>query len=306
MDMPLISIVLCTYNGEAFLAEQIDSVVSQTYPRLEIIISDDCSTDGTKMILAKWAHHRNIRIVYNEANLGFVKNFEQALLLTTGKYIAFSDQDDIWLPGKIEKLYGAIDDRSLVYSDSILIDNSGKSLNKKLSDFREMKDNITDSRGFIFLNVVSGHTMMIKRELLDHALPLPNGFYHDWWFAVQAANMNGITFVNEALTLYRQHSQTVTKTIIEKRSGSRKRQERYQAFLKDLDWLALLKSNRTEKNKEFLDKLYEMFLLKKEGYAWPLFFFLLRNEKILFQFSKKSYVSKLLRIRKTARGERNQ
>lgn len=306
MNTPLISIVLCTYNGEAFLEEQIDSVIAQTYPHLEIIICDDCSTDGTKSILDKYAHHSNIRIVYNEANIGFVKNFERAVLLATGNYIAFSDQDDIWLPEKIEKLYGAIDDHSLVYSDSILIDDNGKPLNKKLSDFKVMKDNITDSRGFIFLNVVSGHTMMIKRELLEHALPLPRDFYHDWWFAVQAANMHGIAFLNEALTLYRQHSQTVTKTIVEKRSGSRKRQERYQAFLKDLDWLALLKSNRTEKNKEFFDKLYELFLLKKGGYAWALFFFLFRNEKILFQFSKKSYISKLLRIRKTARGERSQ
>ena len=306
MDTPLISIVLCTYNGEAFLEQQISSLVSQTYPNLEIIISDDSSTDGTKAILSRYEGHKNIRIVYNEQNAGFVKNFEQAVLLTAGEYIAFSDQDDIWLPGKIEKLYHAITDRSLIYSDSILVDDNGQSLRKKLSDFKRMRDNITDSRGFIFLNVVSGHTMMIKKDLIAAALPLPGGFYHDWWFAIQAANKDGIAFLNEPLTLYRQHSQTITKTIIKKRAPARNFSEKHQAFLRDLAWLELLKNNKSEQNTEFYDKLYNLFLLKQDrSFTWPLFYFLLKHEKILFQFSNKSYLSKLVRMRKMARGERS-
>ena len=166
MHFPLISIVVCTYNGEQFVEQQIDSLIGQTYPNLEIIISDDNSTDGTKQVLKKYEGTGNIKIIYNKENVGFTRNFAFAAMQASADYIAFSDQDDIWLPQKIEKLYGAIKDYSLVYSNSILVDNNGVSLNKRLSDFRKMKDIITDSRSFTFHIVVSGHTLIIKKELL--------------------------------------------------------------------------------------------------------------------------------------------
>lgn len=305
MDSPLISIVVCTYNGERFLDEQLQSVISQTYQNLEIIISDDHSTDATITILKKYENLKNVSIIYKEKNVGFTKNFESAASLAKGRYIAFSDQDDIWLNSKIEKLYNTISNYSLVYSNSILIDDKGMSLNKCLSDFRKMKDIIKDSRGFAFHNVVSGHTMMIDRELLPYAFPIPEKFYHDWWIAIQAANINGIIFLNEPLTFYRQHTDTVTKTIVDKTVGSRKREKRHQDYLQDLKWLELFKNNKIEKNKLFYNQLYDLYLLKaRQRFVWPLFFFLLRNENVIFKFFKKSYLSKLIEIRKMARGER--
>src|SRR4051812_29514296 len=121
MEFPLVSIIVCTYNGEQFLEEQLQSVVNQTYPNIEITISDDKSTDQTAAILKKYEEKNNIQVRYNEMNIGFLKNFELAVGMASGNYIAFCDQDDIWLPNKIERLLGAISDHSLVYSNSLLI-----------------------------------------------------------------------------------------------------------------------------------------------------------------------------------------
>src|SRR6187431_132670 len=108
MIRPLISIVLCTFNGARFLEEQIESILNQTYPNIELLISDDASIDDSIMILKKYEHHPLVKLFYNKQNVGFSKNFECAAMLTNGDYIAFSDQDDIWLPNKIENLYKAI------------------------------------------------------------------------------------------------------------------------------------------------------------------------------------------------------
>src|ERR1700744_3577317 len=99
MEEPLISVALCTYNGEKYIKEQLDSIINQTYTCIEVIIVDDGSTDSTYDIISDYALRDNrIKCFKNETNLGFNKNFEKAVSLTSGEYIAISDQDDIWLP----------------------------------------------------------------------------------------------------------------------------------------------------------------------------------------------------------------
>src|ERR1700712_5400324 len=105
---PLISIVLCTYNGEDFLKEQLQSLLNQSWTNLEIIVSDDHSTDKTIDILNEYNNHPSFRLFMQKENLGPIKNVEFALRQATGPYIAFCDQDDIWKPGKIEQLYKSI------------------------------------------------------------------------------------------------------------------------------------------------------------------------------------------------------
>ena len=118
MKVPLISIALCTYNGEKYLREQLDTLVDQTYKNLEIIIVDDCSTDSTMQILEEYAEqYINIKVYQNKKNLGYIKNFEKALSLCLGEYIAMSDQDDSWALNKIEYLVGLIKDNQLIYED---------------------------------------------------------------------------------------------------------------------------------------------------------------------------------------------
>src|ERR1700749_3753483 len=101
---PLVSVVLCTYNGDKYLEAQLQSVLTQTYSSLEIIICDDGSTDSTQQLISSYAlKDARIRYFFNEKNTGVNKNFEQGFLKAAGEFIAFADQDDIWKPEKIQK-----------------------------------------------------------------------------------------------------------------------------------------------------------------------------------------------------------
>src|ERR1700722_18799619 len=96
-NTPLVSIVLCTYNGERFLSQLLDTLVTQTYPNIEIIAIDDCSADSSFAILAEYAlKYTQFRIYRNEKNLGFAGNFEHAITYCRGELVAFCDQDDLW------------------------------------------------------------------------------------------------------------------------------------------------------------------------------------------------------------------
>lgn len=305
MIKPLISIVLCTYNGERFVQAQIESLLQQSWPNIEIIISDDHSTDGTRLILKQYADDQRFRISYQPENIGAILNFEFAAKQARGSCIAFCDQDDIWLTEKVEKLFNAMGDEWLVYSDSILIDDEGQSLQKNLSQLRRMY-NGTDTRGFIFSNVVWGHTMMVKKELIEQALPIPAGIPHDIWLAIKATALTGIKYLDEPLTLYRQHVKTVTTTIAQK-AVTRPLKKRYKNFEEKLYWIGLLRDNEKGKNRSFYKELYRLYSGKiKDGFAWPLFFFMLKYQTVLFQFTHKSLLSRIIEIRKQCRGERPQ
>lgn len=204
---PLVSIVLGTYNGEKYLEEQIDSILRQTYNNIELIVTEDCSTDSTRTMLKKIASkHNNVHVYFNETNLGLVRNFEKAVGYAQGKYIAFADQDDVWLPEKIQLLVDNIGDNMLVYSDSAYIDAEGCLTGKKISSYRNMMSGknlyALDSDSGIW---IAGHATMFRRELLDLALPFPVYISHDTWLAYIAMLKGTIIFVPDALVLYRQH-----------------------------------------------------------------------------------------------------
>jgi glycosyltransferase involved in cell wall biosynthesis len=203
-----VSVVLGTYNGEKYLKEQIDSILRQTYTNMELVITDDCSTYGTRSILKEFADkYENVHVYFNETNLGLVQNFEKAVQYAQGEYIAFADQDDIWLPEKIQRLVENIGNNMLIYSDSAYIDADGNLMGKKLSDYRKWisgKNLYAVESDSIW---VAGHAMMFRRELLDLALPFPVSPYigHHGWMAYIAMLKGTISFVPEALVLYRQH-----------------------------------------------------------------------------------------------------
>ena len=125
LDSKKVSIVVCTYNGEKYLRDQIDSLLVQTYPIYEIIIQDDGSTDGTWAIIEEYVekHPKLIRGIRNEHNLGWNQNFYAAIMNATGDYIACCDQDDYWMPDKIERQVQEIGNKLLHVCSSYLWKN---------------------------------------------------------------------------------------------------------------------------------------------------------------------------------------
>jgi glycosyltransferase involved in cell wall biosynthesis len=137
----LISIALCTWNGERYLAEQLDSLLAQDHHALELVACDDASTDGSWDILQRYApRFAQRRLLRNTRNLGVHANFQQALALCRGEWIAPCDQDDIWAPHKLSRLLGAAADATLVYCDSQLVDGQGRPLGERVSDRLPMLD----------------------------------------------------------------------------------------------------------------------------------------------------------------------
>ena len=301
MDKPLVSIALCTYNGERFLREQLDSLVQQTYPNLEIIAVDDCSTDKTCQILFEYAaRYPIIKIYQNESNLGFVKNFERAVGLCSGQLIAFSDQDDIWNFNKIELQVAAIGDHVFVYHDSEFVTADGAPLGKKMSDvvnlYRGDRPEV-----FLFFNCVSGHSILIKKAFLQHALPLAPGYFHDWWISYVATNLGTIDFVDQCLIRYRQHENNDTNILrLEKKTEDRYAGfSRLQKLQRQADWIKICKNFEHNKNQLFVDQLYQLFITRfKNKVTLRLANFMLQNRKLLFFIQRKSDVSKLNFIRK--------
>ena len=130
----MISIAMATYNGEKYLREQIDSILNQTIQDFELIVCDDCSTDTTWNILQDYqSQDRRIKCYRNEENLGFKKNFEKAIGLCTGEYIALSDQDDIWLPEHLEKLVNIIGNADLACGTELLFSDTTNKMMEKLT-----------------------------------------------------------------------------------------------------------------------------------------------------------------------------
>lgn len=205
----MISIALCTYNGAAFLEEQLMSILNQSYRNIEVIIVDDCSTDNTNEIIEKIANlHPQIKHFKNEKNLGFNQNFEKAIQLARGDFIAISDQDDVWELNKIESLLNHIGNNWLIFSNSQFIDENGNLIDGQiLSDHFALKDR--DFKSLLFSNFVTGHTVLFSRDFLNYLLPIPKLGYYDWWMGFVALYHHKIICLNQKLTLHRIHSSSV-------------------------------------------------------------------------------------------------
>lgn len=203
MRNDLVSIAMATYNGEKYLKEQLDSIYVQTHKHIEVIVCDDCSNDSTVEILKEYSAKYGLKYYVNENNLGYVKNFEKAISLCSGDFIALSDQDDVWQENKIEILMENIGDNLLIHSDASLVSENGSLIS------RVWKKNIDSHKcfeDFLFLNVVTGCTVLFSKKLLDEVLPFPDGLaYHDWYLAIHAAKNGKIIYLNKPLVKYRQH-----------------------------------------------------------------------------------------------------
>jgi len=197
---------MASYQGEKFLAIQLESLLAQTYKNLEIICVDDASSDATWSILKEFAHKDpRIQIIQNETNLGYRKSFEKGINLAKGELIALSDQDDNWVPSKISRLVDSIGGASLIYADSDLVDEEGRFMGQKMSDIKRQIA-YSSPLMYTFGAWAPGHSMLFKRDLLGFALPVVDFVTHDYLIGFAATCTNGIAYLPESLVHYRQHA----------------------------------------------------------------------------------------------------
>lgn len=284
MSFPKVSIALCTYNGEKYLASQLDSLLNQSYKNLEIVIVDDCSDDNTYHILEKYAsNYQHIRLYLNEKNLGYIKNFEKAIQLCSGDYIALSDQDDIWSLTKIEEMLQEAADYILIYHDSEFVDEINLSLNKKLSEVFNRMFNGGDPRKLILCNSISGHSMMFKKTLINEILPI-QGRYHDWWIGYVAANIGVVRYLDKCLVRYRQHQKSQTDILNIHKS------KKNQFNL--LEWIHICSKYEGNKFPRFVKKTYKLYH-EKWRFNPRLFLFILTHYNTLLGMQKQSFKMRL-------------
>lgn len=208
-----IDILMAVYNSNIkFLTKQIDSILNQTYQNINLIISDDSSTNTeVKRVLEEYAGKDNRIILYfQEKNLGYLKNFEFLLTKSSSEYICFADQDDIWYENKVEKCINVLKEKDvdLVYSDCKQIDENGQVLHKSYLDYKNYpkvngKDNIlTFSRHFAI-----GCSCMFTKKIKEQMLPFTKSVMaHDWIDVYLASKQKGIACIEEQLFEYRLHS----------------------------------------------------------------------------------------------------
>jgi len=216
-SLPSISIALCTYNGAKYLPAQLASLVQQSQLPFELVVCDDGSTDATLQILMDFATSSPfpVHLFFNETNHGSTKNFEKAIGLCTGEIIATCDQDDVWLPMKLErmaKVLASEPDVGLAFSDAILVDDelrdSGNSLWNCYHFPPGLQAKQTPSLNpnlLLRFNVVTGACMAFRRELVPKFMPIPKEWIHDAWIAFIASVFSQVKLIPEPLILYRRH-----------------------------------------------------------------------------------------------------
>ncbi|TQL48637.1 glycosyltransferase involved in cell wall biosynthesis [Homoserinimonas aerilata] len=217
--MVTISVALCTFNGARFVEQQLRSILDQSLMPREVIVADDGSTDAT-LELVRAVHEQygdgvELRVLPSERNLGVTANFERAVRACTGEFVALSDQDDVWHRDRLATAAAALDaDPALLlhHGNARLVDAEGHPLGVSLLDALSVsageREQIASGHAFDALvrrNLVTGATVMFRRELLEHALPFPSEWVHDEWLAIVAAAVGGVRLDDAEIIDYRQH-----------------------------------------------------------------------------------------------------
>ncbi len=203
----MISVCLATYNGIDYLPEQINSILPQLSKNDELIIVDDCSTDSTFEYLSSLNDCR-ILLFKNNLNLGVIKTFEKAINLSRGEFIFLSDQDDIWIDGRIDQMKEKLllSNYDLVSSNFSLIDSRGNYTGDNPISLKEKDSNLYfNNICKIFLGNIYyyGCCMAFRRRLLHVILPIPSFVEsHDLWIA-KIANLSRTNYHLENVTLLR-------------------------------------------------------------------------------------------------------
>jgi len=214
----MISILMTTYNGEKYVAAQIDSLLRQTVNDFKLYIRDDRSTDDTYSIISEYAlkYPDQISVRQNEVNTGGAKhNFIQMMIEHKDDYLLLCDQDDVWMPDKIEKSLKKIKAMELEYGDILplmvftdlsVIDDDMNVLSPSYRKMSNTKSGFIRLNNLLTMNIPTGCTIMYNRALADLICDEPDfTVMHDWWISLIAASFGKIGAIDEQTVMYRQH-----------------------------------------------------------------------------------------------------
>ncbi len=210
----MISVCIATYNGARYIKQQLESILPQLAPTDEVVLSDDASTDNTLEIVASLndPRIRVLRHVKTPAKFTIdyaTHNFGHALSHAKGDYIFLSDQDDVWMPNKVEKMMVCLQDNDLVMSDCTTTDSDLNVVNTSYYGAeRPFRPSILHN---LLKPAFLGSCMAFRRTVMDKFLPFPKcGVGHDLWIGLVGLKHYRFKFVDEPLMYYRRHSATVT------------------------------------------------------------------------------------------------
>ncbi len=206
-----ISIVIATYNGEAFLRQQLESVFIQLPENSEIVISDNGSTDNTINVINQYNHPR-VKLLINKEKKGVINNFENALKFASGEIIFLCDQDDIWKPDKVAICYAYLSKYDIVVSDCEIIDNKNNIIVNSYFSRRNSGKGVIKN---LWANTYLGCCIAFRRKILEVVLPFPKNItMHDIWFGFVGEIFFKTHFIAQILVSYRMHDDNVSPTTI--------------------------------------------------------------------------------------------
>lgn len=222
--MEQVEVLMATYNGERYIAQQIDSLLKQNFQSFRLVIRDDGSTDNTRQVIGAYAarYPDRISVCPDHHNLGVIGNFSALLEKSQAPYVMLCDQDDVWLPEKIantleafkplEANYGA-QTPLLLHTDLVVVDESMAVIAPSFLTQSHLQTGHDFGR-LLVKNNVTGCTSILNRALIRRAVPIPpQSLMHDWWLALVGAAFGQVSYLPRREILYRQHAANVAGQI---------------------------------------------------------------------------------------------
>jgi len=215
INIPNLSVIMPCYNHSRFLCESIEGVLGQTYDNLELIIVDDFSDDNSVEIIEKYKNiDSRIKFIYHSSNMGVSKSRNDAISLSTGKYIAFCDADDIWERNKIEVQLEALEqqaDYDVVYCDSIIITEDSIPTGDRFSDIHNnRKPNGNIFNELCLNNFINTPTVIFRRICINNCMYFNEEYKYleDWIYWLELASEFKFRYIDEPLVRYRVHNRS--------------------------------------------------------------------------------------------------
>ncbi len=212
-----ISVCMATYNGRLFVARQLTSILEQLGAEDEVIVVDDCSTDGT-LDLVRALREPRIRVFQNDQNRGEVYSFSRAILLSRHQFIFLADQDDVWMPGRVSLMKGELTSGAILVATNFeWMDSNENTIvvpfdGVKACDSRKNLKNIIDI--FLGRTTYFGCAMAFQRGLVNFVAPIPRSVEsHDAWIAIAANLLGKISHLENATLRKRKHANNATSTV---------------------------------------------------------------------------------------------